>query len=164
MPQEETSDRTWLRDLFDAEHAPIWRALLAWTGSPTVAEDAVAEAFCQAARRTDLRDPAAWVWKVAFNLAGREMARRRIDVALPEDADPAADDATTLSAATLDLLAALDRLTPQQRGAVVLVDGFGLPSARAAELLDTTPTTVRVQALRARRRLRTALTPIEEAP
>jgi len=164
MPQEETSDRTWLRDLFDAEHAPIWRALLGWTGSSTVADDAAAEAFCQAARRTDLRDPAAWVWKVAFNLAGREMARRKVDAALPEtESVRDVADATALSAATLDLLAALDGLTAQQRGAVVLVDGFGLPSARAAELLGTTPTTVRVQALRARRRLRVALT-IEEAP
>jgi len=40
----------------------IWRGLLAFSGDPEVASDAVAEAFAQVLRRGDeVRDPERWV-------------------------------------------------------------------------------------------------------
>jgi predicted RNA polymerase sigma factor len=52
-------------------------SLYAFTGGLELTGDAIAEAFAQAlARGGEIRDPAAWVWRVAFLVAGREMQRR----------------------------------------------------------------------------------------
>ncbi len=52
----------------------LWRSLAAFTGAPDVASDAVAEAFGQALRRgEELRDPLAWIWRVAFRIASGEL-------------------------------------------------------------------------------------------
>jgi RNA polymerase sigma factor (sigma-70 family) len=154
-----------LEAVYESEYPRLWRALLAWTGSREIADDAAAEAFAQAATRDDLRDPAAWIWRVGFRLARRELGRERSLV--PMDELPGRRpmnterDEASLSAATVDLLTSLRRLTEQQRASVVLTDGFGFRSAEAASLLGTTATTVRVQALRARRRLRQELSTLE---
>lgn len=146
------------RVLYEQEYPRLWRALLAWSGSPQVAEDAASEAFAQAIDRTDLRHPAAWIWRVGFRLAGRELGRRRSVVALTDEDDVADDsDVAAMSTATLDLLVGLRTLSDQQRGAVVLTDGFGLSSSQAAQILGTSPTTIRVQAHRARRHLRSSM-------
>src|SRR6478672_4298952 len=45
----------------------LWWALLAYTGDREAASDAAAEAFARALGSVDsIRDPAAWVWRVAF--------------------------------------------------------------------------------------------------
>jgi RNA polymerase sigma-70 factor, ECF subfamily len=50
-----------VRQAYEAVHAPLWRAVLAYSGSADVADDAVAEAFAQLLRRGDgVDDPAAW--------------------------------------------------------------------------------------------------------
>jgi DNA-directed RNA polymerase specialized sigma24 family protein len=55
----------------------LWWAVLAYSGDPHVASDAVAEAFAQALRRgIDLRTPEAWIWKVAFRVAAAELKAR----------------------------------------------------------------------------------------
>lgn len=144
----------WLRDLYEEEHPRLWRALLGYTRSAAIADDAAAEAFARAALRTDLHSPAAWVWRVAFRVAGRELAReRRFGPAATETAD-SRSDATRLSAETLDLLDALRELTPQQSGSLVLTRGFHLSAEEAGDILGTSAASVRVQSLRARRTLR----------
>ena len=56
----------------------LWWAVLAFSGDREVASDAVAEAFAQALRRGEgLRDPLAWIWRVAFRVAAGELKRRR---------------------------------------------------------------------------------------
>lgn len=143
-----------VRTAYEAVHEPLWRALLAYSGSTDVADEAVAEAFAQLLRRGHgVRDPAAWAWRAAFRIASGELQRRRarggdgvvpdVGVAMPEPA--------------LDLLAALRRLSQQQRACVVLCDIAGHPAPDAARLLGTTAATVRVQLMRARRRLRDLL-------
>ncbi|WCO65787.1 sigma factor-like helix-turn-helix DNA-binding protein [Iamia majanohamensis] len=145
-----------LRPVYEDIHARLWRAVLAWSGSAHVADEAVAEAFAQAARRGDaVRDPAAWVWRAAFRIAGGELARLRETEHLA-DVDPPSR-AAFLPADTVDLLRALRRLSDQQRRAVVLVDGAGMTAPQAAAVLATSPATVRVQLSRARRRLRSLL-------
>lgn len=158
MPASENNGSlSWLEALYDREYPRLWRALLAWSGSRSIADDAAAEAFAQAAARTDLRDAAAWVWQVGFRLAGRELGRQRSLVRIEEAAEAEGGDRFTdrtgLSASTIDLLDALQQLTEQQRLSVILTDGFGLSSAHAAQILGTSAVTVRVQAMRARRRL-----------
>lgn len=150
-----------LRPVYEDIHGRLWRALLAWSGSTHVADEAVAEAFAQAVRRGDaLRDPAAWIWRSAFRIAAGDMARQRRTEPLG-DVDPTST-AAFLPAETVDLLAALRQLSDQQRRAVVLVDGAGMTAPEAAAVLDTSPATVRVQLSRARRRLRSLLSDQED--
>jgi RNA polymerase sigma-70 factor (ECF subfamily) len=154
-----------LRPVYEAVHGRLWRAVLAWSGSADVADEAVAEAFAQAARRGDaLRDPEAWVWRAAFRIAAGELARIRREPTEPlgDDDGPSAVVARRSVMAVpgdaVDLVRALQQLGDQQRRAVVLTDGAGFTAPEAAALMGTTAATVRVQASRARRRLRTLLT------
>jgi RNA polymerase sigma-70 factor (ECF subfamily) len=153
-----------LRQTYEEVHPRLWRAVLAWSGSADVADEAVADAFAQAARRgDDLRDPAAWVWRAAFRIAAGELARRRRSpvVSLDDPDRPIGWDPPQVRPGTPDdavaLIAALQHLSDQQRRAVVLVDGAGFTAPEAADLLATSPATIRVQLVRARRRLRALL-------
>lgn len=148
-----------VRTTYVEVRGPLWRSLLAWSASPDVADEALAEAFAQLLRRgDDVRDPAAWVWRAAFRLAAGDLQRRRRAAGPDDDAlarlaatpDRLPDDA-------LDLVRALAGLTDQQRRCVALVDVAGHTAPSAAAVLGTTAATVRVQLMRARRRLRTLL-------
>lgn len=57
----------------------------------------------------------------------------------------------------LDLISVLAELSDQQRHAIVLVDAAGFKSPEAARLMGTSAGTVRIQLVRARRRLRARL-------
>jgi RNA polymerase sigma-70 factor (ECF subfamily) len=151
-----------LRQAYQEGRGKLWRALLAWSGSAEVADEALSEAFAQAVRRgAEIEDPAAWVWRAAFRIAAGNLAQRRVDrdrtiglagieAALPASLIGVPGDA-------VDLLRALQQLPDQQRRAVVLTDGAGFSAPEAARILDTSSATVRVQASRARRRLRPLL-------
>lgn len=152
-----------VRGVYDEDHARLWRSVLAWSGSADVTDEAVAEAFAQLLRRGDaVRDPKAWVWRAAFKLAAGDLQRRR---ARSTDRSLGDGDRDQLVAATdrlpdeaVDLLRALALLTEQQRRCIALVDVAGHTAPSAAEILDTSAATVRVQLMRARRKLRTTLT------
>lgn len=156
-----------VRVAYDDVRAPLWRALVAWSGSPDVADEALAESFAQLLRRgAEVRDPAAWAWRSAFRLAAGDLQRRRaaagrqadgehVIAQLPGRLDRLPDDA-------IDLVRALARLSDQQRRCVALVDVAGHTAPSAAAVLGTSAATVRVQLMRARRRLRALL--IEPEP
>src|SRR5205809_2014375 len=65
--------------LFRAEGDGVYRTLFAFTGGRAdVAEEATAEAFARAtAHRETLRDPLAWIYRVAFRVAIDELRRDR---------------------------------------------------------------------------------------
>ena len=64
-----------LRVAWEAHKDGLWRAILAWSGDPEIASEAVAEAFAQAARRGDaIDDVGRWVWRAAFRIAGGLLA------------------------------------------------------------------------------------------
>ncbi|MEX0985329.1 MAG: sigma-70 family RNA polymerase sigma factor [Actinomycetota bacterium] len=113
----------------------------------------MAEAFAQAlGRENKLKDPTAWVWRAAFKIAAGELkARRRFS---PHMSDIAVIEAPE---DLLDLQAALSRLTPHQREAVVLADYAGYTHADIAEIIGSTAGAVAVHVHRGRRRLRTLL-------
>lgn len=153
------SDR--VRDSYQRLRGPLWRSLVAWSGSTDVADEAVAEAFAQLLRRGDVvQDLDAWVWRSAFLIAGGDLERRRRRAAiadgdralaaLPGAVDRLPDDA-------VDLVRALDQLSDQQRRCVALVDVAGHTAPSAASVIGTSAATVRVQLMRARRRLRVLL-------
>lgn len=64
-----------LRDAFAEWGADLWRAVYAFSGRRAeIADEAVAEAFAQAAIRLgSIRDLRAWVFKVAFRTAAHEL-------------------------------------------------------------------------------------------
>jgi RNA polymerase sigma factor (sigma-70 family) len=130
----------------------IWRGLLAFSGDPEVASDAVAEAFAQVLRRGDeVRDPERWVWRAAFRIAAGELKERRKNEVLRvagsyEMEEPARD-----------LVVALGALSERQRVSVVLHDAAGYPSKEVARIIGSTEVAVRVHLMRGRRRLRELL-------
>jgi RNA polymerase sigma-70 factor (ECF subfamily) len=133
----------------------LWRSLLAFTGDPDVASDAAAEAFAQALRRGDaLRDPAAWVWRAAFRIAAGDLKARRATspaaVRPGEDPIAASDEADRL-------LRALARLSPKERGSVVLHHYAGFPVREVAATIGSTSAAVRVHLSRGRKKLRAIL-------
>ncbi|MCI0634134.1 MAG: sigma-70 family RNA polymerase sigma factor [Actinobacteria bacterium] len=139
--------------IYREQGARLWCSLVLSTGSPEVADEAVAEAFAQAIARGDaLSDPAAWIWRAAFRIAAGEMKARSpagsvpVDLGSVEEPEP-----------LIDLVRALGELTPHQRTAVVLADYAGYPHREIAQILGSSVSAVGVHVYRARRRLRALL-------
>jgi RNA polymerase sigma-70 factor (ECF subfamily) len=141
-----------LERLYREDGARLWRALVAFSGDRELASDAVAEAFAQALGRGDsLRDPLAWIWRVAFRVAAGELKRRRrLDNRLPEVRDSGELRAN-------ELVSLLRRLPEKQRAAIVLHYYADRPVRDVAAALGVTPATARVHLHRARRRLQLLL-------
>lgn len=142
-----------LEELYRIHGDRLWRALLAYTGDRDVASDSVAEAFAQALRRGEaIRDPLRWIWRASFRIAAGEMKlRSRRTVPLPPTPGYESPDRH------LDLLAALGKLSRNQRGAVVLHHYAGYPVKEIAVILGSTSGAVRVHLMRGRKRLRQLL-------
>ena len=149
-----------LRVAWETHKDRLWRAVLAWSGNPEVASDAVAEAFAQAARRGDaIDDVGRWVWRAAFRIAGGLLAERRD---FSSSTAPESRDADTVPDDVAALLDALDRIQPDDRRVVVLAHVGGWAAAEIAALTGSTPGAVRVRLHRARRRLRRELEACDE--
>jgi RNA polymerase sigma-70 factor (ECF subfamily) len=141
-----------LEAVYREQGARLWRALLAYSGDRDVADEALGEAFAQAARRGDeLRAPDRWIWTAAFRIAAGELQRRgRVPPAVLPTADADPTDA-------LALVAALSQLPPKQRAALVLHYYGGYTAREIAGIVGSTGATVRVHLSAGRRRLRTLL-------
>ena len=131
----------------------LWRALFAFSGDESVASDAVAEAFAQALRRgSAIRDVRSWVWRSAFRLAKGDLKRQSGMQfgPMPEGAfhDAHPDE---------QLLAALQRLTPQQRAVIVLHYYVDCPVGEISRRTGINPLAVRAHLSRGRKRLRILL-------
>ena len=137
--------------LFRAESDGVYRTMYAFTGGRAdIAEEATAEAFARALARSDeLRDPLAWIYRVAFRLAIDEVRReQRIGVPVDRAEQPAEP---------VGLIDALRRLTPNQRAAVVLRHVGDLNVDEVAHRMGCSRATVRVHLHRARSKLRELL-------
>jgi len=150
-PTEATAERD-IERLFASESPRMWRSIVGYTGDPDIASDAVAEAFTLALERSqDIASPAGWLWRVAFRIATAELKRRRQERGDVPDQAYLVDDRAT------EVVAALRRLSPRQRGAIVLRYYADRPIEDVARILGSTPAAVRVHLMRARRRLRELL-------
>jgi RNA polymerase sigma-70 factor (ECF subfamily) len=130
----------------------MWQAVFAFAGDREVASDAVAEAFAQALRRGDaIRSPERWLWRSVFRIAAGELKERRRRGIEGTEAVYEMDDLAR------DLVAALAKLSPNQRAAVVLHHAAGYPAKEIARIIGTTTPAVYVQLSRARKRLRELL-------
>ncbi len=146
-----------VRDVWERDHARLWRSVLAWSGSAEVASDAVAEAFAQVLRRgDDVHDPAAWVWRAAFRIAGGLLAEKR-PLPLPDGPGPEPPATTGDPADSLALVTALSTLEERDRRVVVLALVGGWTAEEIATLDESSPGAVRVRLHRARQRVRDAL-------
>ena len=126
----------------------LWRSLAAFTGDPDVASDAVAEAFAQALRRgEELRDPLAWIWRVAFRVASGELQRRGSLRPVPPDI------AGPVETNTVEMIELLRTLPTNQRAALILGYYADLPAAEVAAVMGVSVATVRVHQHRGRRHL-----------
>jgi RNA polymerase sigma-70 factor, ECF subfamily len=133
--------------LFEAHAAAMYRTILAYTGGRgDLAEEAVGEAFSRASARARLRDPVAWLDRVAFNVANDELRReRRHGVGVHDTVQQPPD----LS----EVLEALKRLPPRERAVMALFYVLDLPVREVAARLGIAAATVRVHLTRGRRHL-----------
>lgn len=136
-------------------------------GSAADAEDAVQDAFLrwQAADRTQIEVPEAWLTKVVTNLAldrlrsARSRRERAVGDWLPEpllDGDPMLGPADTVEqreSVTLAVLVLLERLQPVERAVYVLREAFSYSHAEIAGILDISESASQQHAHRARRHL-----------
>ncbi len=138
--------------LYREQGARLWWAILAFSGDPEVASDAVGEAFAQALRRGDaIRVLQPWVWRAAFRLAAGEMKRRRSLVPLAVEVDlPMPEETRTV-------VVALARLPHKQRRAIVLYYYGDYSLREIAQITGSAPATIAVHLSRARKRLRSLL-------
>ena len=138
--------------VYRAEALKMWRALVGFTGTREIADDAVAEAFARALRDGDsIRDLRAWTWAVAFRVAAAELRRRarQSEEPLPDAIEP--------SETVPELVGALRQLPTNQRLALVLHDYADRPTAEVAAMIGCSRATVHVHLSRGRRRLRELL-------
>lgn len=130
----------------------LWRSLLAFTGDPEIASDAMAEGFAQALRRGDaIREPERWIWRASFRIAAGALKERG------RHGPFEGSESYEMEETSRELLSALRQLSPKQRGAVVLHHAGGYPLKEAAKILGTTPGAMKVHLMRGRDRLRRLL-------
>ncbi|MEU4559887.1 RNA polymerase sigma factor SigJ [Actinoplanes sp. NPDC023936] len=147
---------------FEAHRVYLTSVAYRMLGNRAEAEDAVQEAWLRYAQQTEeIRDARGWLTTVTARICLDQLNSARVRRAaypgqwLPAyvvdpDAGPAelAERADQVSVA---LLVVLERLTPEQRVALVLHDAFAVPFEEVATVLDTTPAAARQHASRARR-------------
>lgn len=145
-----------LEALFVEASSGVFRTLYAYTGGRAdIAEEATAEAFARAvAHAATIRDPLAWIYRVAFRVANEELRRQRRH-------SPAVDAATP-PPELIGVVDALRRLSPNQRAAIVLRHVEGLETSDVARRMGIAMPTVRVHLHRGRARLRELLGTEEE--
>jgi RNA polymerase sigma-70 factor (ECF subfamily) len=144
-------DEGWDLEAIYREHGrTLWRSLFAYTGGRReIADDAVSEAFARAlANAGRIREPVAWLYRVAFRIASAEMKRERNLQEVPEIAAHPSGNALP------ELLRALRHLSPAQRAAVYLHYQADRPVAEVAKLLGMSAAAVKVHLFRGRQRLR----------
>jgi RNA polymerase sigma-70 factor (ECF subfamily) len=149
------------------------RAAYLITREQALAQDLVQAAFLRAFERIDQLDPsrpfAPWFLTSVLHDATKAITRRnrhtsleqlpRIESATP-DHHPPPDVLWEQAETAEEVWAALGRLNPEQRAAVVARYYLGLSQAEMTRALDATPSTVKWRLHAARARLRLLLTPL----
>jgi len=149
---------------FEAERPHLLAVAYRMLGSRAEAEDAVQEAWLRYAKARDggeIHDLRGWLTTVTGRICLDVLKSARVSRAaypgqwLPSyvvepDAGPAAR-AEMSDQIALALLVVLEKLSPEQRVALVLHDAFGMPFDVVATVLGTTESAARQHASRGRR-------------
>jgi RNA polymerase sigma-70 factor (ECF subfamily) len=149
---------------FEAERPHLTAVAYRMLGSVAEAQDAVQEAWLRYTRvraTGGIQDVRGWLTTVTGRICLDVLKSARVAREaypgqwLPEYVvDPAVDPATRAvqqDEVGLALLVVLEKLTPEQRVAVVLHDAFGVPFDEVAAVLNTSDTAARQHASRGRR-------------
>jgi RNA polymerase sigma-70 factor (ECF subfamily) len=141
-----------LEALFESHASAMYRTILAYTGGRVdMAEEAVGEAFARAtARSAALRDPVAWLYRVAFNVANDELRRERRGAGSIRGSIQQPPELS-------GVMEALEALPPRERAVMALFYVMGLPISDIAARLGVASATVRVHLTRGRRHLASLL-------
>ncbi|HEX7051978.1 MAG TPA: RNA polymerase sigma factor [Longimicrobiales bacterium] len=160
----QAGDADAFRRLLGEVHGRVYRWALGLTGEPDEADDVAQAVLLKLHRHLSAYRGrgrlTTWLYRITRNEAGqRERQRRRRRALLEErtDALPAAyEPAAPIDARRLAALvhARFRQLPERQREVFDLVDLQGYAPAEVAEMLGTTPVTVRTNLLRARRAIR----------
>jgi RNA polymerase sigma-70 factor, ECF subfamily len=128
-----------------------------------VLQDAYVKAFRALPRFKGHSALGTWLYRITYNACLDDLRKRPAmapvsydDEHGPEPVDQGSGPAE-IAVRRQDLAVALDRLPPDQRTAVLLVDAYGLDYADAAEVLGVRVGTIGSRLSRARAVLRTAL-------
>ncbi len=157
-------------ELFARHRDRLWAVALRTTGDREEAADALQDAMVSAFRRAgSFRGDAAvttWLHRIVVNACLDRMRRSRVRAAdpLPEDTDDLRPDVAVDPAPTPDeqaargdergrLLAALERIPPDMKAALVLVDVQGYPVEEAARVLECPVGTIKSRCARGRHKL-----------
>jgi RNA polymerase sigma-70 factor (ECF subfamily) len=146
-------------EFYSATFGRLTAQLHAYMGNHAEAQDMVQEAFCRALARwqavSTYDDPAAWVRRVAWNLAiSRWRRARRM---LTFQGQLVLDDVPGPSGADVDLTRALARLSADQRQAMVLHYLDDMPVRDIADFMGVAEGTVKAWLHRGRNTLKTIL-------
>lgn len=155
---------------FERHRAHLLNIAYRMLGEMAGAEDVVQEAWLRWQRGEDIRDPRAWLSAVTVRLSldalRKVRARRESYVGpwlpeplLPDDtrafaADAPAARAELASDLSLALLHVLERLSPEERAALILHDAFDRDYAEIAATLEKTEAACRKLVSRARERVK----------
>ncbi len=158
-----------LGELFERYKQPVFNFLCRFLGNPTPAEDVVVETFLRVydRRATYKRGQrfAGWLYAIAHNLAADQL-RRAARHELPSDElencphGELPDDLLVRAELAEQVRAAILRLPPDQRVAIILREYQGFSFREIAEITGASEEAVRVRAHRARQALRATLAPI----
>ena len=150
--------------LFDDQHAPLYRFAYRMTGSAADAEDIVQECFLELLRpgcsydpgRTPLRT---YLFGVVRNQSLKRIQRNaRAQDFDAEPAPPHSPERLALDAELKDVVAAaVMRLPESQRDVLILAHYEQMPLAEIARLLELEPAAVKSRLQRARARLKEIL-------
>ena len=139
-------------EFYGASFESLCVQLYAHTGDQAEAQDVVQEAFCRALSRwhkiSQYEDPAAWVRKVAWNLATSRWRKIRTNWTFLEKSQH--EHTPPPDASRVDVLAALKELPERQRQAVVLHYLSDVPIAEIAVMTGAAEGTVKSWLHRAR--------------
>lgn len=140
--------------IFHRLYPALRRFAAIWAPPGTEPDDLLQQAVANAlARRplSELDDPGAYLRTTIANVA-RNLYRRTVEGELVPLAEPTHEDTYPSD------LAELERLNPEDRAALYLIEVEGMTYVEAAPLLGCSPEALRARAMRARARLRAALT------
>jgi RNA polymerase sigma-70 factor, ECF subfamily len=153
--------------LFTRHKERLWAVAVRTMGDAEEAADALQDAMISAFRQAaGFRGDSAvttWLHRIVVNACLDRLRRRAVRPAvtgldeqvmdlLAPPAPPGNDEAASTDT-SLDVMAALRALPPDQRAVLVLVDMLGYPVADAAEVLGISPGTVKSRCARGRARL-----------
>ncbi|HEY3186891.1 MAG TPA: sigma-70 family RNA polymerase sigma factor [Solirubrobacteraceae bacterium] len=169
LPRSRAGDAAAFVALIERHDRSLRRLAFRLLGDRDRMDDALQEAYIRAFRslpRFRARSaPATWLYRIVYNACIDELRRAHAQSAAPLDVAPEAaseQDVADLVVGRSALAEALAALPPEQRAAVLLVDGDGFDYRAAAEVLGVEVGTVASRLSRARSALRQALGAISE--